>query len=62
MWATPCQNAQKLAVDVQINGIAIGKPKNQATGKNNEWCARKHFFVLRCQNSFPDASQQKSHH
>lgn len=36
MWATPCQNAQKLAVDVQINGIAIGKPKNQATGKNNE--------------------------
>lgn len=36
MWATLCKNAQKLAVDVQINGITIGKPKKQAAGKNNE--------------------------
>lgn len=36
IWATLCQNAQKLAVDVQINGTTIGKPKKQATEKNNE--------------------------
>lgn len=60
-WATPCQNAQKLAVEVQINGTTIGKPKKPATEKNNEWCARKHFFVLRSQSSFPDTSLQKSH-
>lgn len=62
MWASPCQNAQKLAVDVQINGTTIGKSKKQATEKNKEWCARKHFFVLRSQNSFPNTPQQKGHH
>lgn len=36
MWATPCQNAQKLAVDAQRNGTIIGKPKKPATEKNNE--------------------------
>lgn len=36
MWATSCQNAPKLAVGVQINGTTIGKPKKQATEKNNE--------------------------
>lgn len=63
MWTTSCQNAQKLAVNVQINGTTIGKLKKQATEKNNEWCARKRFFVLSfVKSSFPNTPQQKSHH